>query len=80
MSASSCASTGGPQISLSPPAAMHDKAFHVTTQSCRCPPLPPLQVGPGAPATANQAQSYDAELTGATWKLEREVSHDLAQD
>ncbi len=37
-----------------------------------------LQVGPGAPATADQPQSYDAELTGATWKLEREVSHGLS--
>lgn len=30
-------------------------------------------VGPGAPASANQEQSYDAELKGATWKAEREV-------
>lgn len=40
----------------------------------RLPHPTPLQIGPGAPASADQDQNYDAELKGATWAVEREAS------
>jgi hypothetical protein len=34
-----------------------------------------MQIGPGAPGSDNQEQDYEAELRGATWAAEREVSN-----